>query len=202
MTEHRLFDPADPPAFFDDAWYDTRAHAPHLEQGAHVTRLRDAANAVITAARMHPDEIRSVVDLGAGDGGLLSLVAPQVSIGCWGYDLMATNVEYAVHTRNVDVRLGSFMDPDIIWGDLAVITECLEHLPDPHGVVRMIAEHSRFLVASSPVNETPESHDECHSWAWNQEGYAALIEDNGFRILDHFISDPHGYGFQVVCARR
>lgn len=201
MTEHRLFDPADPPDFFTDSWYDTRDHAPHLEQPVHATRMKDVAGVVISQVNEHPILIESVVDLGAGDGGMLSLVSARVSVPCWGYDLQRTNVEYA-GVRGQDVRLGNFMGGSVEWGDLAIITECLEHLPDPHRTVRRIAQHSKVIVASSPVYETQDSHDACHAWVWNMDGYEALIEQGGYQVVDHFISDPTGYGFQVICGRK
>ena len=202
MTEYRLFDPADPPAFFTDSWYETREHAPHLEQAAHATRLQDAARCVVESVRAAPDEIQSVVDLGAGDGGLLSLVEAQVTVPCWGYDLMAVNVDYGCQVRGVQLELRNFGTDEVNWGDLAVITECLEHLPDPHATVRQIAEHSRWIVASSPVNEDDTQHDACHAWAWDLEGYAALVEQGGFTVQEQFVSDPNGYGFQAVVGRR
>jgi cysteinyl-tRNA synthetase len=61
----------------------------------------------------------------------------------------------------------------------------LEHLTDPHDAVRWIADDSRFIVASSPWDEGPWWHDECHAWAWDREGYRALIEQGGYRILNH-----------------
>ena len=202
MTEHRLYDPENPPDFFDDAWYDTRPHAPHLEQGAHVTRLHDAADAVIGQVQFDPELIQSVVDLGAGDGGLLSLIRKGINKRCWGYDLQMSNITYAQNSRYQDVTQANFMTDPILWGDLAVITECLEHLPDPHAAVRLIGEHCRAIVASSPVNEGPGNHDACHAWAWDMDGYRALIEQGGYEVVEHFVSDPNGYGFQVISGRK
>lgn len=201
MTEHRLYDPLDPPDFFNPRWYLTREHAPHLEQGAHVTRLKDVAVLVGELVALYP-EIGTISDLGAGDGGLLSLLG-QFNRIAWGYDLSPVNVRYGQTLRGVDVSLRDFEhDSEIRWGTLTTITECLEHLPDPHAMVRRIGRHSKYIVASSPVRETPESHDACHAWAWDLDGYRALIEQGKFRVVHHEISDPGGYGFQVIAGIR
>jgi hypothetical protein len=196
MTEHQLYDPADPPDFFIPSWYDTREHAPHLEQGAHVTRLKDVAVEVHSLVAHYPD-ITTISDLGAGDGGLLSLLS-GLDVERWGYDLSPANVAYAQNTRGVTVHHRDFEHEEIQWGVLTIITECLEHLPDPHAAVRRISRHSRFIVASSPAFETYESHDACHAWAWDLDGYRALIEQGGFQVIHHALSDPDGYGFQVI----
>lgn len=199
MTEHRLFDPEHLPDFFTNSWYDTREHAPHLEQGAHVDRLMGAAEAAAGLIRAH--DLKSVVDLGCGDGGLLQVLGGMADIPMWGYDLMQTNIEYGRATRGVGIEYLDFVHShEVVWGDLCVITECLEHLQDPHALVRRIGRHCKYIVASSPAWETPESHDACHAWAWDLEGYEDLLRQGGFRVTYHIVTD--GYGFQVIVGER
>jgi hypothetical protein len=67
-------------------------------------------------------------------------------------------------------------NPDLVrWADMAVLTEVLEHLADPHGVVDMVADHCRLIVASSPWGERPGSSIPEHIWGWDEDGYRALI---------------------------
>ena len=179
--EAKLFEEPFP---FTAEWYETREHAPHLEQPAHMGRLHKTAELVNFAVDNY--NAQSVVDLGCGDGGLLSLLEGKVK--AWGYDLMQANVEAAKH-RMVVVSFGDFINEPIEWGDLTVITECLEHLEDPHSVVKLIASHSRLIVASSPVSETAEWHDPVHAWAWDAEGYGNLIKSAGFEVIAHEIVD-------------
>lgn len=181
MSEHKLFtgDVAD---VSTAAFHEHRERAPHLEQPGHRDRLTTAAQFVFIAANLGG---RTVSDLGCGDGGLLSLV--QVQVKAWGYDFAPANVvgwdERGVTAEFLDV-FGADRDK-VTFGDTTVVTEVLEHLTDPHAAVRWIGEHSRFIVASSPSDENSQSHDECHAWAWDRDGYAALIEQGGYRILHH-----------------
>lgn len=198
--ETKLFDGAFP---FTPEWYEGREHAPHREQLPHWDRMDAAADLVIKAIRDYG--VCSVVDLGAGDGGLLSTIAHNAPLPAdrfHGYDLMQTNVDHARADRGMDVRFGNFLTEDIEWCHLTLITECLEHLEDPHAVVRMIAEHSDYLVASSPASETAEAHDPCHAWAWDVEGYQDLLEQGGYHdILDCKVVENGDMAFQVWLVR-
>jgi hypothetical protein len=139
-----------------------------------------------------------VSDLGCGDGGLLSLIQDRTV--AWGYDFAPANVagwaERGVDAEQMDV-FGEDADR-VKFGDITVVTEVLEHLADPHGAVRWIGEHSRFIVASSPWDEDPDWHDECHAWAFDRAGYRALIEQGGFRVL----RQEQVGRFQVVMGMR
>lgn len=194
MAEHRLF-PADaPPEWTTPEWYTTRARASHLEEGVHRDRLHLAARMVVDLATEH--DATSVVDLGAGDGGLLSLLAEWApNLTAWGYDLQQTNVDGA-RERGVDVTLRNVVARVPRWGDVAVATEMLEHLADPHGFVRRVAKRSPVLVVSSPWTETPESHYDFHCWAWDQDGYRQLLEQAGLRVVRHETTGM----FQVAAA--
>lgn len=190
--EWRLFPEGTVPVFTTPEWYAGREHAPHLEQVGHRDRLMFTAAQV---AREAMTGLKSVVDLGAGDGGLLSLLGP--AIRAWGYDLQPTNLA-AAKGRGVDVRYGDVLTGDIEWGEIAVATEMLEHLIDPHAFVRKIAEHAKVLICSSPRLETADEHYEFHTWAWDSVGYRQLVEQGGWRVKRH----TPVHGFQVIVAER
>lgn len=181
MSEWKLFtgDIAD---VSTPEFHEHRERAPHLEQPIHRERLMTAAQFVFVAANLGS---LTVSDLGCGDGGLLSLI--QSHVKAWGYDFAPANVEGWVE-RGVEASYLDVFGTDrdkVDFGQTTVVTEVLEHLSAPAEAVRWIGEHSRFIVASSPWDENDQSHDECHAWAWDMDGYGRLIEQGGFRILQH-----------------
>jgi len=193
VAEWRLFEEGTVPECTTAAWYLGREHAPHLEQELHRGRLVKAANLVAQAALSL--NLRTVVDLGAGDGGLLSILGPALT--GWGYDLAPANVQ-AAKSRDVDVRLADVLADPVDWGEIAVATEMCEHLIDPYRFVKTVYENTRALVASSPWNETPASHYEFHTWAWDMDGYRALMEQAGWVVRHH----ERVSMFQVLLAVR
>lgn len=200
MTEYKLFE-GDVPHVSTFEFHEHRERAPHLEQGAHQARLYQARDFVEKACDIDLEPV-SVSDLGCGDGGLLSMLQllPQVS-RCWGYDFAPANEGGWAERGVTATRKDAFgVDRDSIqYGRVAVTTEVLEHLANPHEVVRYLATKVNYLVASSPHDETSDYHDECHAWAWDMPGYRALVEDNGFRVLEHVRVDGK---FQCLLAVR
>lgn len=191
MGEWRLFDEGTTPECTTAGWYAGRDNAAHLEDPHHRPRLVKSSLMVAQAAYSY--QRSTVVDLGAGDGGLLSLLGPRLK--GWGYDLAPAAVE-AAKRRGVDVRLGDVLSGPIEWGQIAVATEMLEHLVDPHGLVKTIRQNCSAVVASSPFIERPGNHYEFHTWAWDFDGYAEMFRSAGWRIVRHEAVGP----FQVVLA--
>lgn len=181
--EWRLFPEGTIPEYTTPEWYAGRLSAPHLEEPGHRERLFATADSVI---HLDPD---TVVDLGAGDGGLLSLLR-AAGIKCWGYDLQQTNVTVATNSRHVDVAYSDIVnDFDSVnhGDDVAVMTEMLEHLIDPHGFLAKVSQKYSRVVASSPWHETPDNHYEFHTWAWDMDGFKAMFEGVGFMVVKHYI---------------
>lgn len=187
MAEWRLFPEGTVPEYTTKEWYAERETAPHVDQALHRPRL-DLAAAMINGLAD-----TTVSDLGAGDGGLLTLLRPG-HVG-WGYDLQPTNVEAAA-IRQVDVMLADVLADPISYGEVSVATEMIEHLLDPHAFVA--ANPSTYMVASSPWTENDQDHYGYHTWAWDQPGYRALFEGAGWRVVMH---DTTGM-FQVLMAVR
>lgn len=200
MVEHRLFTGA-VPEVSTAQFHAGRPRAPHLEQPFHRGRLVRAAWYVELAAGLAGRPV-TVSDLGCGDGGLLAVLGKLPGVAeAWGYDFAPANeagwVERGVKAEQVDV-FGAGRDT-VRVGDVAVVTEVLEHLADPHAAVAWVAGRARWLVCSSPWPESPAAHDECHAWAWDLPGYRALVEQGGWRVLRHEQVD--GY-FQALLAER
>lgn len=189
MAEWKLFD-GDVPHVSTFEFHAHRDRAAHLEQPEHRPRLMKAAEFVRLAGADFDDP--TVSDLGCGDGGLLSLL----DVAAWGYDFTPAN-QAGWAERNIIATALDVFGQDrqrVILGDIVVVTEVLEHLADPHGAVAWIGERAPCIVASSPWNERPGAHDECHAWAWDRAGYSALIQSGGYTIRRH---DLVG-GFQVI----
>lgn len=179
MTEHRLFT-GDVPYVSTAAFHAGRERAPHLEQDMHQARLVRCAELIRC---LYPF---SVVDLGCGDGGLLELLAQEdPEVQAWGYDFQPSN-QAGWQQRGVTAELRDvFNDRDVPrWGEVAVLTEVLEHLADPHGVLEWVAHNAVFVVASSPHGETAEHHAAEHAWAWDMLGYATMIGEH-FHVMRH-----------------
>lgn len=184
--EHKLFEGAVPYVSTFE-FHKNRERAPHLEQEWHRPRLERAAYFVTEAAAQVGPEA-TVSDLGCGDGGLLSLIQQYPGVQqAWGYDFAPANaagwrergvVAYALDVFGADVQ-------KVRIGDIAVMTEVLEHLEDPHDVLRWVRSTARYLVCSSPWNENQNSHCAEHAWAWDLEGYSSMIENAGWTIDRH-----------------
>ncbi len=174
-----LIDLENPPDWTRPEWFTDCPNEPHIDTPLHRGRLLLASEMVHEAVESRAPLGTSVVDIGAGDGGLLETLIDlkyRYGTNSWGYDLAEPS--------------------EARWGDLCIATEFLEHMVDPHGTVAYIAKRSPWLVASSPFTETLDAHYPLHTWAFTLEGYKALLEDAGYTVLRQETVDM----FQVLLA--
>lgn len=194
--EHKLFDGALPYVSTFD-FHKDRERAPHLEQGVHRPRLLKAAEFVRAARPYVEAPTMAVSDLGCGDGGLLSLIQNDGDILAWGHDFQPSNQEGWIARGVTASALDVFGEDQaaVELGDVVVMTEVLEHLADPHGVLRWVREKGvSAIVCSSPWTESHSSHCAEHAWAWDMDGYRKMIEEAGWTVARH---EQEGM-FQVV----
>lgn len=201
MAEWRIYPDQTTPSVSTFAFHEHRPRAPHLEQAGHRERLLRAADLAVVAALGIGDGA-TVSDLGCGDGGLLSVLKETGKFAsCWGYDFQPTNqagwAERGIEATAYDVFNGD--RSKVALGDITIMTEVLEHIADPHGVMRWVGKHSQYVVVSSPAIENDIFHDECHAWAWDFEGYRELVESGHFEVLVHelIVNDTT----QIILAR-
>ena len=84
----------------------------------------------------------TVSDLGCGDGGLLSILNPHID--AWGYDFQPSNVagwiERGVKAQALNVVTAGSLNLSVMLGHITVMTEVLEHMTNPHGILKEIGE--------------------------------------------------------------
>lgn len=201
MSEWKLFDT--PPEWTTPEWYAERETAPHLEQEGHRERLHLTAKLANQIVRKLDASL--VIDVGAGDGGLLSLIRPTRTLYTVGYDLQQSNVTASAN-RGPRVRV-EYRDVIEDWPrrddtipDVVLCTEMLEHLVDPHGFVQRLWDlpDVKAVVASSPYTEDDTSHYGFHTWAWDLDGYRNLFEDIGWNVT----AQETAWISQVIVAER
>lgn len=196
-----LIDLENPPDWTLPEWFTDCPNEPHIDTPLHHGRLMLASEMVhdIVDNLSIPVMADTVVDIGAGDGGLLETLedlTAEWGTECWGYDLALPSVQYAQDIRHVNVTAVNVFSDEARWGDVCVATEFIEHMVDPHGTVEYIAERSPWVVASSPFTETIDAHYPLHTWAFTLEGYKALFEDAGYVVIRQETIDM----FQVLLA--
>lgn len=185
------------------SYHEHRERAPHLEQPTHRGRLELAVDTVCLVIdyleHLDRPSLR-VVDLGCGDGGLLQLLQSSrcgAGVIARGYDFQPSNAA-GWGERGVRAESLNFIDnwSEVLHADVYVCTEVLEHLEDPHHLLRRVRARNAALVCSSPHDEHEGSIDASHNWAWDFPGYRALVDDADFDTVHHMTVDR----FQVIGA--
>lgn len=185
--EYKLFDT---PHSHDRNFYDTREMADHINQSNHRPRLLQVADEIIELSKL---PLKTIGDFGCGNGGLLEYLKDKVPQEMYGYDLQQSNVDFAIE-RGRPVTLRDFINEEVEYPDILIVSETLEHLPDPHGFLRQASEKSKYVVASTPGYETPSFHAPFHLWVWTDDSFKDIFE--GWEVTKFYKTD-----FQFVVGK-
>lgn len=191
-----LIDLENPPHWTETEWFRDRENTSHIDEPFHRGRLLKAGELVVSAVQKYGSS--SLVDIGCGDGGLLRHLKPKLpAVQMRGYDAALPSIA-ASKLNDVDVFYRNLLEGDLPDADLAVCTEFLEHLVDPHSFVQRMSEVYHVVVASSPFTETIEHHYPLHTWAFDTAGYTAMFQDAGYVMREIELVDM----FQVLLLVR
>jgi len=160
-------------------------------KAAHIARLLDQNG-------VHP---ASVCEIGCGAGEILVGLRDRLPAGTRfvGYDISPD--AYALCSRkagpNLEFRFGDLLVDDAAHFDLAMAIDVFEHVEDCFSFLRRLRTKARYKVfhvplelsalmvaRASPLLEQRRSVGHIHHFS--KETALALLEDTGYRVIDHF----------------
>lgn len=190
MVRNRWFDE---PKYHDAAFYADREPADYLNQKQSALRLYLCA--AHAAYMLRFSNAVSVADFGCGSGGLLWCLARLVphTTPLWGYDLCPANVLMAEKrlaafpfiraAGPVPIRCLDFVHADDVgWPHILVMTEVLEHLPDPDAFLRRIPSGTQTLFTVPAEDYDGRRHDWTHLWSWTEDSFTDMVRECNIEI--------------------
>lgn len=180
MTEWRLYG-REEPRYSQVEFFKEHPWVPPENQAGHTERIRMVADLVRKVVAEHGPT--TISDLGCGDGSLLYALR-DLLVRMWGYDAGRENVRVA-REKGLDVGERNILRDRLEYGSLVTCCEVVEHLAQPREFLRCLPSGVEMLIISSPSAETGDWHYGEHAWAWDLDGYAALVRDAGWRVVEH-----------------
>jgi 2-polyprenyl-3-methyl-5-hydroxy-6-metoxy-1,4-benzoquinol methylase len=142
-----------------------------------------------------------VVDEMDGDSGIV------VDLSCGDGSIAHTLRTTSRHVHAVDLTDGpDMLDTLRAWNeepaDLFICTETIEHLEAPWTALELIAQHTRHLVLSTPLDEPDQGNWE-HYWSFSLRDVYDLLTQAGFTDLERLVLSGRGwhYNYQVWLGR-
>jgi hypothetical protein len=171
----------------DEAAYYARVYPDgyrHDHWTDHVERVKASADII----ERYASQIRSAADLSCGDGALLNMISRHLDRAVLG-DLNGVPVSAAVSCKaQVLETIGAAALPDSLTHlepvDLFILSETLEHVDDPDGLLARVAGVSRYLFLSTPVAESVESGNLEHYWSWDVSDVYDMLHAAGWTPLE------------------
>lgn len=127
---------------------------------------------------------QTVADLSCGNAAIATALCPSPVLGdaAPGYPIHGPIEETLLQIEPVD---------------MLILSETLEHVDNPQLVLARIADKTRILILSTPLECWGDTNAE-HLWAWDRDAVEALAGEFTVKAFTHVDStaygEPYDYG--------
>lgn len=165
----------------------------HDQWPDHVERVKASADLI----DRYRSRFRTAADLSCGDGALLNMISRHLDTAYFG-DLNRPPVSALVSCQAGEYRdLSPQPLPDSLYQlpadtpvGLFILSETLEHVPEPGRLLSEIAEWAEYLFLSTPLSEPVGSGNREHYWGWSDTDIHDLLMENGWHPLEKRLLVP------------
>jgi len=158
------------------------------------------ASHIARMLELHGIKPQSVCEVGCGSGEILVQLASRLPAGTalTGYDISPD--AYALCSRkaggNMQFRLGDLLETQEQF-DLAMAIDVFEHVEDCFAFVRKLRDRARYKIFHIPLDLSALSlargrklldmrRSVGHIHYFSKDTALALLEDTGYKVIDHF----------------
>ena len=141
---------------------------------------------------IYEHDLRNVADYSCGDG---TLIRGLKMFNDAGYE--ATDVGKGDPPIEEMVLTMPFTD-------LFICTETIEHLEAPWTVLEWVARRARYIVLSTPLDESPDIGNYEHYWSFTEWDVATILAQSGFsedQKFEALTKAAWTYTYQIWTAR-
>ncbi len=156
-------------------WNDTTRYGPACRH-----RRRIVANLI----RRVPHE--TILDIGCGDGSLLSEISKKIKARLFGTDISGEAIKIATQRVPAATFVQMDLSKELPQGryDVAVLSEVLEHIEDDVTALKRIAPLARYVVISVPGGPADEVGTQFgHFRNYSGDRLRRLIEQAGLDVV-------------------
>lgn len=84
------------------------------------------------------------------------------------------------HTKKVEEIEAVLSSADVTDTACVLLTEILEHMPHPDGVLRLARARWPALIASVPIGDPEHGDNREHLWSWDEPSFDAELREAGW----------------------
>ena len=174
--------------YSDEELKEIYAH-PHDANNWHDHLIRVSTTQALVKWISLDEDIKSIADLSCGNAAIAKSVSGvELHLGDY-----APGYQY---TGPIEETINQI--PHV---DLFILSETLEHLDDPKGVLRDIRKKTTKIVLSTPDDAKDDPNPE-HYWSWNYEDVKDMLVGAGFEpfVLNRLQLEDYLYDYQIWAA--
>lgn len=183
----------------------------------HVERVA----ASVAQIQRYGSQIKTAADLSCGDAAIIKALAPGLT-EAYLADVNGVSIQDQEAVAQAGCpfvsSLGDRTLPDSLWKlparepsvDLLVLSETLEHVADPDGLLRSAWHFSRYLFLSTPLEEHESVGNLEHYWSWGQGDLHEMLWEANWSPLEvqllvpestRHMSNPYTYQLWMAVHR-
>lgn len=134
--------------------------------------------------------LKTAADLSSGDGAIIDQLSPRLT--------RVEKGDISVDGCGIEVNIKNLRPVDLF-----ICTETIEHLEAPWTVLEEVAQRTRWLILSCPLDERPEIDNYEHYWSFTSEDVRDILTQSGFSPVTYDFLTGVGwtYDYQVWTAR-
>lgn len=133
-------------------------------------------------------ELKSVADLSCGNGAIVDALR------------VADKLKNDISTAGTSIEERVLMMEPV---DLFICTETIEHIEAPWTVLEHVAQRTKWLLLSTPLDEDPSIGNYEHYWSFELRDVMTMLDHSTFYAASYeLLGKPHWtYSYQIWTAR-
>lgn len=152
----------------------------HSKWYDHEKRIDETVKFALRTFGSFDIKVDSIADLSCGDGAIVDLLLFELP-NFQNKVVLGDFTPGYPYEGKLEHTLDQFIEDHREGVDLYVLSETLEHLDEPGYILNKITQCAKYILLTTPCNETLENPE--HYWSWGSEDIHNTLIETGWEPL-------------------